>query len=434
MPGEAFRFPDGFVWGCSTAAHQVEGQNFNNDWWDWEQAGGKIKHGHSSRLACDWWGGRYRGDFERARALGANALRFSLEWSRLEPREGEWDKEATRTYRDMLRALRDVGLAPLVTLHHFTNPRWFMAQGGWERPAAVEQFRRFAGRAARELGDLCDWWVTINEPNVYATLCYAVGEWPPQRRGLRPALNVFKHMLQAHAAAYRALKERQPEGRVGLAHHWRHFAPHRRASPLDQLAARWRDRFFNGLALAALYTGALAVPFMGRAEMAGVRGAHDFIGLNYFVGETTAFDVSRPVELFGRAVLDADAQKWKPMFAAASRPRPDGLESALRRLARFDRPIYVTENGIFDAGDGSQADYLISHLQAVQSGLQAGVPVGGYFWWTLVDNFEWSEGFGPRFGLYHLDHDSQRRTARPVAEAFARIIRENMITSEMLRR
>ena len=168
-------------------------------------------------------------------------------------------------------------------------------------------------------------------------------------------------------------------------------------------------------------------------EIADARGAHDFIGLNYFVGEETAFEIRRPIELFGRAVHDLESQKWTPTFAGVARAQPDGLETALRRLAQYGRPIYVTENGVFETGGHNQARYLVSHLAAVQRALQAGVPVRGYFWWSLVDNFEWSEGYGPRFGLYHLDRESQQRTARPVAEVYARIIRENGIDAELAR-
>src|SRR5438105_2850931 len=145
-------FPSGFMWGAATAAHQVEGQNLNNDWWAWEQTGGKIKDGDSSLVACDWWNGRYQGDFERASALGQNSHRLSVEWSRLEPREGEWDVQALHVYREMLCALRRQGITPMVTLHHFTNPAWLSAQGGWENSAVVDQFSRFAAHVVEGLG------------------------------------------------------------------------------------------------------------------------------------------------------------------------------------------------------------------------------------------------------------------------------------------
>ncbi len=159
------KFPERFMWGAATAAHQVEGGNENNDWWEWEQAPGHIQNGDKSTLACDWWKGeRYRQDFDLAKSFGHNAHRLSVEWSRIEPREGEWDADAIAYYRRVLTALRERGITPLVTLHHFTNPRWLRAQGAWETRAVVPLFERFVERVVRELGDLCDFWVTINEP------------------------------------------------------------------------------------------------------------------------------------------------------------------------------------------------------------------------------------------------------------------------------
>jgi beta-glucosidase len=427
-------FPPNFLWGSATAAHQVEGQNFDNDWWDWEQRGGKIKNDDSSRDACNWWSGRYSPDFERAKALGLNSLRLSVEWSRLEPREGEWNKDAVRVYRDMLTTLRELGLVPLVTLHHFTNPRWLAAKGGWENPDVVSHFARFAARVVRELGDLCDFWITINEPNGYSYLSYAGGIWPPQRKNIPTALRVLARMVCAHAAAYYAIKQVQPDSQVGVAHHFRMFFPHRANSPLDRLVARTRDHVFNRLVLYALEDRLSNLPWgMGR-ELSNARGTQDFIGLNYYYSEETAFDPTRAGELFGRTVLQPWAQRWQPTFAGVANIEPRSLELLLRQLARYQKPIYITENGTFEAEEECQSRYLVSHLAAVRRAMRAGAPVKGYYWWTLVDNFEWAEGYSPRFGLYRLDRDTQKRTARRVAAVYARIVRENRIADDLMAR
>jgi beta-glucosidase len=418
-------FPSNFLWGSSTAAHQVEGRNLNSDWWEWEQRGGKIKNGDSSLLACDWWGRRYRQDFERARQLGQNALRLSVEWSRLEPHEGEWNKEAVRVYRDMLTTLRELGLTPLVTLHHFTNPRWLAAQGGWANPAVVRQFAGFATRVVAEIGDLCNFWITLNEPNTYSCLSYAGALWPPQQKNIRSALRVLKLMVDAHAAAYHAIKQIQPDSQIGVAHHFRMFFPRRPNSPFDRFAARMRDHVFNRLALYAIEEGRLPFPLGTGQALPEARGTQDFIGVNYYYSEKTTFDLAHADQLFGRTALSPWAHKWQSTFAGAADIDPGGLELLLGQLARNHKPVYVTENGIFEAEAECQSNYLVAHVKAVRRALQAGVPVKGYFWWTLVDNFEWTEGYSPRFGLYHLDHATQRRAARPVAAVYARLIEEN---------
>ena len=174
-------FPSGFLWGVSTAAHQCEGGNRNNQWFSWEAAG-RTRSGDRSGLACDWWHNAER-DFDIARELNLNALRLSVEWSRIEPRPGEWDETALQRYRQMLNGLHERGLRPFVCLHHFTNPLWFENTGAFLRSESVDRFERFARKVVESLGDLCSDWVTFNEPNVYSVLGYQLGEFPPGRKG-----------------------------------------------------------------------------------------------------------------------------------------------------------------------------------------------------------------------------------------------------------
>ena len=183
------RFPSGFLWGTATAAHQVEGGNINNQWWDWEQQPGRIYNGDCSGDACGWWRDA-EPDLDRAAALGQNAHRLSIEWSRIEPRDGVFDDAALARYRELLEALRQRGLEPMVTLHHFTNPRWLEECGAWLHPDTPRRFARFVARAVAALGDLCQLWCTINEPIVYAAQSYLRGGWPPGVKDGRTALRV----------------------------------------------------------------------------------------------------------------------------------------------------------------------------------------------------------------------------------------------------
>lgn len=221
----ALTFPAGFRWGVATAAHQYEGGNTNNSWYAWEQAG-HIKSGERSGLACDWWRNAEL-DFDLAQQLGLSALRLSIEWSRIEPRPGEWDDAAIARYRQMLAGLRERGIEPMVTLHHFSNPLWLEQRGAFLWSEAPERFARFARFAAEHLADLCDMWCTVNEPNVYAIVGYVIGDFPPGRGGFAAATRVQGNLARAHAAAYHAIHAVQPAARVGWAQNINTFDPAR---------------------------------------------------------------------------------------------------------------------------------------------------------------------------------------------------------------
>ncbi|MGB8648423.1 MAG: glycoside hydrolase family 1 protein [Anaerolineae bacterium] len=425
-------FPPDFLWGAATAAHQVEGQNFNNDWWDWEQTPGHIKKGYTSAIANNWYAGRYVEDFERARQLGIKAIRLSVEWSRVETGEGEWDGTALKYYRRMLQVMKESGLTPQITLHHFTNPRWLAAEGGWENPRTVQLFVRFVRRVVEELGYLCDFWVTLNEPNILATIGYLFGDFPPGKRNIGSVFPVLRHLLRAHAGAYYAIHDLQPNARVGVAHHFRPFFPHNPDSPLDRLTASLRDRVFNQLFFDAIETGRVGAP-LGRNEYwPEVKGTQDFVGLNYYYTDHVTFNPSQANTFFGETVLDHYAQSLYELFPTVGNIELWGLEKVLGDLAKYGKPIYITENGVFDNGRNLQTHYLVTHLAALQRAIQAGADVRGYFWWTLVDNFEWNEGYDARFGLYHLDLETQARTPKPVAEVYAQVIRDNGVSDALM--
>jgi beta-glucosidase len=426
-------FPVGFLWGTATAAHQVEGANDNNDWWDWEQTAGHIRNGDRSIVACDWWsGGRYRDDFDLAKSLHHNAHRLSVEWSRIEPRQGEWSAEAVAFYRRVLTALRERGMTPLVTLHHFTNPRWLARMRGWETGSVVPLFARYATHVVQELGDLCDWWATINEPNAFAYQAYAQGKFPPGKKNISSAFQVMGQIVRAHASAYHAIKQQQPKSQIGLAHRVEAFSPARPKSRLDRLIAQLRDRIFNRLIFTSLEEGRLNFPLGVGSPIPEARGTQDFIGLNYYYSRPTIFDIKRASQLFGRDVLEPWAQEQQRVFSDMGNLDPRGIERLLSEFSVHRKPIFITENGMFDAGDQTQTRYLISHLAAVHRAITYAAPVKGYFWWTLVDNFEWAEGYAPRFGLFANDSKTQVRTARATAEIYSRIVRDDGIGADML--
>ncbi len=430
MPVDMLRFPSDFAWGTATAAHQVEGQ-LTNDWSEWEKTPGNVKDGTNSSRGCEWWSGRYEEDFDLAQALHQNTLRLSVEWSRIEPTEGTWDSRAIARYREMLRALRDRGIEPMVTLFHFSSPLWLAKQGGWENAAAVRYFERFAAQAADVFGDLVSLWCTINEPNVYAVNSYLLGSWPPQRHNLPTTLRVLRNQMTAHQLAYRAIHDRQPHARVGLAQHLRVFDPFRPHSPLDRWAAQLLDHLFNGLVLEPPASGTLPFPLALGTALDGGADAQDLIGLNYYSRDMVSFDISQPGLLFTRRFAmpgaDFSMEGWGEIY-------PEGLYRWLKRLESYGKPIYITEAGVPDNDDSLRPRFLLSHLGAAHLALQEGVPLKGFYFWSLVDNFEWAEGFGARFGLVNLDLKTGQRMVKRSGELYSEVCRAGGISADILER
>jgi beta-glucosidase len=430
MEQTTMRFPEGFLWGAATSSHQVEGNNSNNDWWEWEKEPGHILDGRRSELACDWWN-RAEDDFDLAREMGQNAHRLSLEWSRIEPREGEWDDDAIARYRRMLVGLRERGLEPMVTLHHFTNPLWLVEKGGWETEIVVPLFERYVNKVVEELGDLVELWSVINEPNIYAIISYAGGRWPPGKQNLFLAFRVLSNMLLAHGQAYRVIHRLQPHAKVGIAHAVRVFDPARPNSRLDRWAASLPDRIFNQLVLTALTEGVLAFPLALNRRVSELVDSLDFLGINYYTRDMVAFDASRPGELFGRRFYAEGAEMSDGGYGEVY---PEGLYRLLKRVAAYGKPIYITENGLPDEDDDQRPRFLLTHLAAMHRAMQEGVPVKGYFHWSLLDNFEWAEGWTLRFGLIALNVETQERTVRRGGQLYKEICQANAITQDMVER
>jgi beta-glucosidase len=423
-------FPPGFLWGTATSAHQVEGQNSNNQWWDWEQQPGRIWHSDRSGEACGWWRDP-EPDFDRVAALGQNAHRLSIEWSRIEPREGVFDDAALDRYRAMLLSLRRRGITPMITLHHFTNPRWLETQGGWLHPATPQLFARFAARAVAVLGDLCELWCTINEPMVYVTQGYLLGIWPPGRRDIVGAIRAAAGLLRGHAAAAAAIRNINPAIQIGIVHQLRLFDPATPAARDVAVAAIW-DYLFNVIVLHALRTGRVLPPFGSGRVWPALRESCDFFGLNYYTRERVAFDVRQPGLMFGRRYTPPDVLQSQAGFEGKTYGEiyPAGIYRALRRAASLRLPIYITETGLPDDDDDQRPGFMLGHLAAAHRAIHDGVDLRGIFLWTLIDNFEWTEGWGLRFGLYALDERTGARRRRPSAALYAAIARANAIPGE----
>ena len=425
MPKGTYTFPVGFLWGTATAAHQVEGLNQNDTWSAWEQEEGHIADGSDASLACDWWGGRWREDFDRAQATYQNAHRLSIAWSRIQPAPDRWDEDALDRYREMLVGLKDRKITPMVTLHHFSEPLWVAELGGWENEDIVNLFAAFVRKAVDALSPYCDLWVTINEPDVFVLSAYLQGLFPPGKKDLSLALLAMRHMIQAHAMAYAVIHEIQPQAQVGVAFHYRKFSP-ATWQPLDRWAANLYHTLFNDLFPRTLKDGVFNAVFK-RDRIPEAVGTQDFVGLNYYSSNTVRFDLLKPELLFGQLGYPAGAPMSESGFIASL---PGGMMDAVRWGGQFGLPIYITENGVEDSQDTFRPRYLIEHLHALWRVMNDNHPVKGYFHWSLVDNFEWERGWTQRFGLWGLDPVTQIRTRRPSVDLYAEICRENGVSSE----
>ena len=413
---EALRFPDDFLFGTATAATQIEGHCDDTDWAAFAREPGRIHGGDTPAVACDFFH-RFRDDVELQRRLGMGAHRMSIEWARIERRPGEFDPAAWDHYREVLGAHRDAGVTPMVTLHHFSIPRWLSARGGMLSPELPSLLSRFATRAVEALGDLCSLWVTLNEPNVLAAQGYLLGIFPPGHTSPVETGRAMRNMLHAHEAMYRAMHEvagrRGHALAVGVAHHLRVIEPERPGRLADRALSVMYERAFNDWFTAAVCE----------------KKTHDFFGINYYSRDLVRFSAAHAREGFMQRTVQPGAEVsdlgWEIY--------PAGLGRLLDAWApRAGVPVYITENGIADADDDQRPRFLVQHLAEVARAIRRGVDVRGYMHWSLMDNFEWAEGYAPRFGLVRMDYATQERHPRPSAELYARIARERAIDAATL--
>jgi len=403
-------FPKGFFWGAATSSHQVEGNNTNNDWWEAETKG-SIKT--PSLQACRSYE-LFREDFDIAKSLNHNSHRFSIEWSRVEPEEGKFSESEIAHYRQVISSLKECGIEPIVTLHHFTNPLWFSAKGGWLKPGNIKYFTRFTERIAGEFAGEVRFWATINEPNIYAHHCYLIAAWPPHKSSLWQALIVKDNLIKAHIQAYRAIHRIYQEKKlttpmVSIAHNVQCFEICR-PTLRNKLARYIRDRLYNFYFLNKLFAAK----------------SLDYIGLNYYnrglidVLGWTPYNLVADVCRENHFPLKKNSLGWDIY--------PEGLYKLLVRLyKKFKLPLFILENGICTSDDNLRWEYISGHLEAVHRAISEGAEILGYTYWSLLDNFEWAEGFTPRFGLVEVDYKSFKRTVRESARKFSEVAKTNIL-------
>lgn len=415
------KFTQGFYFGASTSAHQVEGDN-HNQWTEWEvrasnrlasaanpnsdfgagkghlpdwesiQPDAKKPENYISAKAVDHFH-RYRVDMMLASSIGLTAFRFSLEWSRLEPAEDVFDESAFAHYREMIQQARAAGLEPFVGLWHWTEPLWFSKKGGWRSKDSPMIFSSYVRKVKEELGRDIRYWIPLNEIDVFAANSFLMGIWPPQKRNVFAYRKVIGHLVQAHKSAFDILKD-GASCQVGSALSYTNYEPAPGIlRPISNIIVRIADSLLN---------------HRTRKQIAG---SSDFMGLNYYM----------------RCRIDG----WRLFIADSPVPRsdmgwelyPPGILLALRAMKRYAKPVYILESGLADAKDVHRAWYIKATLGYVALALSEGVDVRGYFHWSLLDNFEWDKGFWPRFGLIAVDRNTMNRSIRSSAWTYSAIIK-----------
>ena len=378
-------FPRDFLWGSATSAYQVEGGIENCDWVKLYPAG----------LACDHYN-RYEEDFDLLKKLNQNAYRFSIEWSRIEPEEGEFDEKELEHYRKVLLSLKSREIKIMVSLHHFTTPLWLAKKGGWANQKVVLYFSRFAERIFNQYQDLVDFWITINEPLNYASIGYLEGRWPPKKKNPILFLKVIRNQIASHKKIYNIFHKRKTDVRVGNTESYCFFEPASSKSFLDKLSVRISHYFWNEY-------------FLNK-----IKKQLDFIGLNYYFHHKIKFPFLKRNE--NKIVSDIGWEIY-----------PEGIYWILKWLGKYNLPIYITENGLADTKDKLRKNFTKDHLIWTHKAIEEGVDCRGYFHWSLIDNFEWEKGFGPRFGLVEIDYKTLERKIRPSANFYAEICRNNRL-------
>ena len=407
-----------FFWGAATSAWQVEGGN-HNDWTEWEHANARRlaaeatlaqsrgafldyllnppaggpnplkEENYISGPAANHYN-RFKEDFDIAKSLGHNAHRFSIEWSRIEPEEGKFDEKEIAHYKEVIAALRERGLEPFVTIWHFTLPRWLAARGGVLSPHFVERFERYAAKIGEAFKDDVHFWMTINEPDAYCLNGYLTGNWPPQGRNFIQAYRAARRFVHAHRRAYAALKKINPLFEVGIV--------------IDLVYFEVARGIFNAL---------LAWPanIVNEFFLRRVSKSVDFIGLNYYFHNRVKYGFNKNDN---KEVSDMGWEIY-----------PEGLYHLISRLKSYKLPIYVTENGVADARDIHRTAFIRDHIASMKKAIAEGADVRGYFYWSLLDNFELDKGFWPRFGLVEVNYKTMERRIRQSAFEYKKIIENN---------
>ena len=394
------QFPKDFLWGVGNAEHQVSDVGPSN-WTVFQSVNGTVRNNDKPGTVVDFWH-RYKEDIAVMQKLGINSLRFSLDWATIEPQKGVINKEALQHYHELLDVLKEAGITPMVTLHHFTHPLWFEQKGGWTKEENIQDFVNFSTIVFNEFHEKVTLWATINEPAIVAFSGYVLGIHAPGYNGMlkctmQPALNVLKHLMQAHVATYKELKKLPggQEAQIGIVHNFLVFTKLYTYDPIATGLTKFFTKITNDLTMQFLGTGKFNANFwaLGKVDYVDESApeSFDWFGLNYY---------GNPVIGPNRKNVYGDTHHAHQVMGDFSLPvDPQGFGQALEAVAKLGKPVYITENGMADNKDDRRPTMIRQYLSVLKDKISSGLNILGYFHWTLVDNFEWHEGYTKKFGL-----------------------------------
>ncbi len=413
-----FKLKPGFLMGAASAATQIEGGELGHNWNDWYERG-NIKDGSNPARTTDHYN-RWKEDADLMASMGLQIYRFGIEWARLCPTEGTVDETAIAHYREEIKYLKDKGIDLLLTIHHFTNPMWFEKKGGFTKVDNIKYYLDLVTLVVKSFGDLVSEYITINEPNIYATGSYFIGMWPPGEKSLTQTVKVMSVMTICHIEAYKLIhKIRKEMGysdtKVSFANHVRVFEPKNSGNLIHRIMSSLMERIFQGALTEAICLGKFKWPI--KRYLPVEPGEYiDFIAVNYY-NRTTVYR-------FGDGVKE-DAPKNDLGWEIYN----EGIVRCSEKLYNvIKRPIYITENGTCDNNDTFRSLYLYDHIKAI---CDSELPFERYYHWCFCDNFEWIEGESARFGLVHVDYESQKRTVKRSGDFYSEIIKAGGVTKEM---
>ena len=413
-----FKLKDGFLMGTASASTQIEGGEVGNTWNDWYHKG--LIHDGSDPAVADDHYRLYKEDTALMGKMKMQIARFGIEWARICPAENVVDYDVLDHYRDEITGMKKLGIRPLMTLHHFSNPMWFENKGAFTKRENLHYFLEFVEIAVDYLGDLVDDYITINEPNVYATNSYCFGQFPPAHTSFIETFAVLENLAHCHIESYKMIHDiRRKKGftntMVGFANHLRAVDPEDPKNPVHRASAKAVEWFFQGAITYAMSRGEFMLPLVDHWKTEKGEYA-DFNGINYYSRSTVSG-------------LSDGVRKNSPRNDLDWEIYPEGLVRVATWLSGIlYRPIYVTENGTCDNSDSFRSRYLYEHLRAISESV---LPFERYYHWCFIDNFEWLEGQSARFGLVHNDYDTQTRTIKKSGEFFTKMIENHGVTDEM---
>ncbi len=386
-----------FLFGAALSAHQAEGGNTHNQWYEFEHKVLSKKNIKSGKAANHYE--LFDEDFALAKQLGHNSHRLSIEWSRIEPEEGKIDFHEIEHYRKVFKSLKEKGLTPVVTLFHFTLPIWVYKRGGFLYKKNIHRFIEYSKFIITTFKDDIDYVITINEPHVYAYQGYLLGKWPPQKRKYFTYFKILRNLAKTHKLLYKELKTIKSDLKISIAKNNQVFEPARKNNPFDNAITNYFDHTWN-------------YHFLNK-----IKNHIDFIGLNYYFYRGVKFTktLAKKFYQFHYPTCRKTDMDWEVY--------PKGIYQMLKELQkRYDLPIIITENGVADDSDKLRQVFLPETLEWVFKAKKEGVNVNGYLHWSLLDNMEWDEGTKYRFGLIKVDYNNFTRSIRPSALIYKDLI------------